>query len=179
MDRQYCFAYLANSKGIQMIMEPRKDSRTTAALLNLVTVGGGTGGMTSCLPFLLQDVGKSLKDFFAVLLIFTAYFLGVFGGTIQNADFKKGRRLIATYLVLQVPVLNTSLMGFKFFALGAYAVIFHPAPVTFEFQWYIGSDWNLSLLHKVADAGIGINLIPLVIINALRVFQVPQPLQSR
>jgi len=140
------------------------------AWLTILAIGGGTDGVVSCLAQLIRSLGSSLKEFVAIALILAVYCVGILGGIKDNAESTKKRQFIEVYLAMQIPVLNTSWFSYKVFALISYAAIVHPAAESLEFQWFVGADWELALFHGVAEVGVGINVIPALVLIWLRKF---------
>jgi hypothetical protein len=141
-------------------------TRWKVALLSVMTIGGGTNGVLSCLIWLVNS-HASVREFAAVCLLMALYVIGIWSGIVWQSERERGKYLAKIFLFAQVPVLQSRLISFKLWAVGSYTVVFYPKSLAFDAGWYLGSDWELSLLHATPNAGIGINLLPFALVSLL------------
>jgi len=140
--------------------------RWKVALVSVMTIGGGTNGVLSCLIWLVNS-HASVREFAAVCFLMALYGLGIWSGVVWQSERDRGKYLAKIFLFAQVPVLQSRLISFKLWAVGSYTVVFYPKSPTFDAGWYLGSDWELSLLHATPNTGIGMNLLPFALVALL------------
>lgn len=136
------------------------------ALLSVVTIGGGTNGVLSCFIWLANN-RSNVREFVAVSFLSTLFALGIWSGVAWHIEKIRGVRLVKVFLAIQCPVLKSSIVSFKLWAVGSYSVIFQPQQMAIDAGWYLGSDWELALFHSVSDPAIGVNLLPLGLMSLL------------
>ncbi len=137
------------------------------ALLLVVTVGGGTNGIWSCLIWIASR-HSSAHELVAVSALAALYGLGVWAGITWQFERARSRKLVRAFLMAQIPVLQTQILSFKFCTLASYTVIFHCKSLVLDAAWYLGADWEFSLFHSAPDAVIGLNLLPFAVMSLLR-----------
>jgi hypothetical protein len=140
--------------------------RWKVALISVLAIGGGTNGALSCLIWLANNP-VAVRDFVAVSFLGALYVLGIWSGILWQSERGRGARLVRIFLAAQSPMLESKIVSFKLWAIGSYAVVFHPKSLAFDAGWYLGSDWELSLFHAVPDTTVGINLLSLGLISLL------------
>jgi hypothetical protein len=150
--------------------ESRNHFPWVAAVMTVASVGGGCGGIVSCLLMLLGIAEPSIKQVVGILLITSIYFLGVTSGLLQHVDPRRSFRLFKIYLITQIPITKSFLFSYKLFSLASCSIVLHPKSSNLDFGWQLGSDWELSVFHPAVDSGIGINIVPLFLWIFLRRF---------
>jgi hypothetical protein len=130
------------------------------ALLSVLTIGGGTSGVLSCLIWLVNR-HSSAREVVAVSLVAAVYMLGIWAGIACQRQSARGQKWMKVFLFAQVPVLQSPLVSFKCTALCSYTVIFYWKILTLNAGWYLGDDWELSWLRAMPDLATGVNLLPL------------------
>jgi hypothetical protein len=136
------------------------------ALLSVLTIGGGTSGVLSCLIWLVNR-HSSTREIAVVSLLAAVYALGIWAGIACQGHSPRGPKWAKTFLLAQVPVLQSPLVSFKCTALCSYTVIFYWKILTLDASWYLGDDWELSLLHSAPDVAMGVNLLPLGLMSLI------------
>jgi hypothetical protein len=131
-----------------------------SALLSILTIGGGTSGVLSCLIWLVNR-HSSAREVVAVSLVAAVYMLGIWAGIACQRHSARGQKWVKVFLFAQVPVLQSSLVSFKCTALYSYTVIFYWKILTLNAGGYLGDDWELSWLHATPNVATGVNLLPL------------------
>jgi hypothetical protein len=134
-----------------------------AALLLVVTIGGGTNGVLSCLVYLASNQA-TVREAVAVVLLMSIYGCGLYSGIAWQNRGMANENLPKLFLYAQVPVLQSKLICFKLWALGSYTVVFHPKEFVFDAGYYLGNYWEFSLLQAPHEAGIGVNILPFSLI---------------
>jgi hypothetical protein len=136
------------------------------ALLSVVTVGGATNGFLSCLIWLLNNQ-PSHRQIGVVLLLAALYLFGIWSGIAYKINEQKGRNLAKIFLIIQIPVIQSGVISFKFWALGACTVLFDLKSLTFDLGGHLGSNWEFTLLVATHENIIGVNLLPWVVMSLL------------
>jgi hypothetical protein len=140
-------------------------SELRRAILLIATLGGGTSGALLCIGGLGR--AGSGRATLAILLLCALYALGIAAGLRLYKDAGKSMRLAAPYLALQIPVVQASAFTYKFWAVAAYAISFYPTSVAFDTSWFIGTYWELAVFGPAREFGIGINVVPIVLLSLL------------
>jgi len=130
-------------------------------VLTIVAVGGGTSGVLSCVA--AMEGTRSASETLAVGFLMAIYMMGLIGGTIQSDYPSAARKLCIFFFLAQIPVLESAAISYRLLGPFSYtiAVSFHPA--TLNFSWFLGTDWELSLVQKTARTSVGLNLVPLAL----------------
>jgi hypothetical protein len=112
---------------------------------------------------------RSVRECVAICGLLAVYFVGVFGGIIQR-DSGKANKPCIFFLLAQIPALQTPAITYHLISLFSYAIAFSNYPASLTFSWFFGTDWELSLLHSVAQNQYGVNLFPIGMLILLRLY---------
>ena len=137
-------------------------------LLTILTVGGGTAGIVSCVSAL--ERAQSVSETLAIGNLLLIYAVGVGGGLVRKEYPQRGFNLCQIFFLAQVPVFQTSSISYHISALFSYAVTFSPQQLALTFSWFFGSDWELSISHHVTSSFYGVNVIPIAALMLNRSF---------
>jgi hypothetical protein len=123
-------------------------------------LGGGVSGLIACIDVMGQlGVGVSL---IAWILFVSIYALGIWLGIRLLERRPKSLLDFRHYLVLQVPILQTSVLSYFFASLVSATVIYRGA-MDLDFGYAVGSGWIFRLFQAAPEFGIGVNLVPIVL----------------
>lgn len=131
----------------------------------VIAIGGGVSGLIA--NFADHRGSMPLLANFVWLLFFFVYLWGVWIGLRIMEQQLPAEREFKIFLLLQVPLLQSSFFSFFFAALGSTTIMLRPSGML-DFGWTIGSGWTFSLLTPQAEAGIGMNLLPVIFLLLLR-----------
>src|SRR5271168_2067983 len=137
------------------------------AVVTLAAVGGGCGGVISCLLILMGIVDPSIMQFVGIVLILCLYILGIASGLLRYVNPRKSSRLFKLYLIAQIPITKSFSFSYKLFSLASFSIVLHPDSRTLEFGGQLGSDWQISVFHPALEVGLGINLAPVLLLSIL------------
>jgi hypothetical protein len=136
-------------------------------LITVVCAGGGCVGAISCLVA-IQQVG-STKQVVAIMVLLSLYLIGVAAGSIRGEYPKIAYRLCQIFFWAQIPVIQSPQLTYHLSSLVSYSVTYSPTAQTLVFSWYLGGDWELTLIRGSSTVFYGVNLfaIGLLSLNAL------------
>ena len=137
-------------------------------LLTILTVGGGTAGIVSCVTAIEQV--HSISEAVALGSLLLIYAVGVVGGVVRKEYPQRGFNLCQIFFLAQIPVFQTSSISYHISALFNYAVTFSPQQLALTFTWFLGSDWEFSISPNVTSSFYGVNVIPIAALMLNRLF---------
>lgn len=137
-------------------------------LLTILTVGGGTAGVVSCVTALGQV--HSVSEAVALGSLFLFYAIGMGGGVVRKEYPQRGFKLCQIFFLAQIPVFQTSSISYHISALFSYAITFSPQQLDLTFSWFFGSDWEFSISKNVTSSFYGVNVIPIAALMLNRLF---------
>jgi hypothetical protein len=149
------------------MLEPKNRMSWMDAVVTVASVGGGCGGIVSCLLILMGIVGPSIMQVIGIAVILSLYALGVTSGLLQYANPFRSTRLFKSYLIAQIPILKTFAFSYKLYSLASISIVLHPDSRALDFGGQLGSDWQLSVFHPASEIGYGINLVPVLLLGVL------------
>lgn len=131
----------------------------------ILTIGGGFAGLAGTLPVLFAAKDAN-PIFYALNAAFMAlYGYGLFAG-LRLADRPEDKKHLLIFYWLQVPWISSSLITFRF----ASGLDLSGGLIGFQLKgvFYLGSNWQFSLLQIDAPWGIGVNALALLMVILLR-----------
>ena len=134
-------------------------------LVTILTVGGGTAGVVSCVTALEQV--HSISEAVALGSLLLIYAIGVGGGAVRREYPQMGFCLCQVFFLAQVPVWQTASLSYHISSFFSYAVTFAPEKPALTFSWFFGSDWEFSI-HSATSSAFGVNVIPIGMLILMR-----------
>jgi len=137
------------------------------AVVTLASVGGGCGGVISRILIFIGMTDPSIMQFVGILVVVGLYLLGVASGLLQYADPPRSARLFRTYLIAQIPITKSFALSYKLFSLARFSIVLNPGSHSLDFGGQLGADWQLAVFHPAPEVGLGINLVPVLLLSIL------------
>jgi hypothetical protein len=134
--------------------------RSTGAL---VVTGGLSGLIVTVSDF--NAIASPLAYLIGGLFAFL-YSLGLLAGIRLLEGDPTAARKVKVYLSFQIPVIQSDLLSYSFASIGLVDVVFRGAGIL-DLNYSVGSGWAFSLFTDEDLSGIGINLVPCVILVML------------
>lgn len=136
----------------------------------IASIGGGVLGLISLTSVKLTETDEARVSIGLVIAVGLVYLLAIVGGIAYSKD-RGNAKLIKAFYALQIPVVASSVLAYKFSSLLSLFVGFTLFPtdstlIYFGAEYYWGSFWHV-WLNPGAQLSFGINLVPLVLLILL------------
>lgn len=136
-----------------------------ARTFGVFAIGGGAVGLIAALPAI---PGAGWGGLAIGFLVCCAYATGISAGTRTLESGRVVDPLARTYLLLQVPLVKTSIVSYQFYGLLSVDLTIS-SPIKMTFGINPGAAFDLALFHSQAVQTIGLNILPLVFLALLGV----------
>jgi hypothetical protein len=132
----------------------------------VIAIGGGVSGIITSIADAsgpISLLGRAIWFGFICL-----YAMGILIGIRIVEGDVGGASTFRKYLWLQVPLIQSNFFSYFFSAVGS-ITIFYRGGFVFDFAWVLGGAWTFSLFTVQPQSGIGINVVPVILILLLKV----------